>query len=239
MILLSLLFQIALAQNTSKTEVQVNLCESKQSLSAKLSLSVWKQKDSEVSYLLDNSKLELYQAGMVFKIKINTDTQLSEVILKHNQILNDHAVVNTSADCEYDLHGEQKKLACKLVNPIPVDDFNRIVESQNYKALLSAEQLTWLNELQIQIPENLQMTSAFSDQDFSTKFKNLKFTLGVSVSAKNQEFIEISTRSPSADEKQTQKELLEYLKTKNANLCDDQNSIITRLKLESFFKQKP
>ena len=114
MLLLILLLQTALAQTPSKTEVQVNICESFKSVSEKLELSSWKAKTIEKSYLIDNSHLDFYKSNLTFKAKVNEQTQQVEIILKHNQILTNSNATPTSADCEYDLHGFQKKLACKL-----------------------------------------------------------------------------------------------------------------------------
>ncbi len=50
------------------------------------------------------------------------------------------------------------------------------------------------------------------------------------------EFIEISVRTDSKYEQNVQKQLLSYLSLKNVKICEDQTPMLTRLKLESFFK---
>lgn len=239
MILLILLLQTALAQAPTKTEVQVNICESFKSVSEKIELSSWKAKAAEKSYFVDNAHLELYKSNLTFKAKVNEPTEQVEIILKHNQLLTSSDVTSTSANCEYDLHGSQKKLACKVANVISISEFNRFSQNSDFTALLSAEQLNWLHELQTALPQNLQMTTEFQDIDYSSKLKNSKVALGLSKNWRQQEFTEISTRTTQNDELQAQTELLDYLKSKKIRICDDQNSIMTRLKLESFFKQKP
>lgn len=235
--LILLLTQFTFAQTSTRTEVQVNICESMATLTEKLQLSAWKAKASQKSYLIDTKSLQLYASDLVFKVKLNPSTEEAEITLKHNQILNGQKTQATSADCEYDLHGTQKKLACKLSNVLTMNEFLRFVDNQDYLALLNSEQLAWLNELQIQIPPDLQMTFAFHDQDYTSKLQNYKITLGVTKNQRQNEFTEISIRTAENDEIQAQRELLTYLKSKNVHICADQNSIFTRLKLESFFKQ--
>ncbi len=138
MILLLLLLQTAFAQAPTKTEGQVNICESFQSVYDKLDLSSWKAKTAEKSYLIDNSHLDLYKSNLTFKAKVIEKADQVEIIVKHNQVLTNSDVISTSSDCEFDLHGSQKKLACKLTNAIFLSEFNRLRQNGEFTALLNA-----------------------------------------------------------------------------------------------------
>lgn len=221
----------------SVTEVQVNLCESLSSIESKLSLSKWSKKSSEETYFIESSELALYKQSWVFKAKVDKKNKTAEITLKNNVPLSRSLTDEyfQIKNCEYDLHGTAKKIACKLSHKIDLDQFNAYHQSQDYIRLLSREQLAWLNDEKVEIPNNLTMTTQFIDQDYSTTESSLKITLGVTKNTKKQEFIEISTRANSENEIVAQQNLLRYLKNKKVMLCDNQGAIMTELKLKSFF----
>lgn len=218
----------------TRTEVQVNICESSQELSRKLELQTWTQEETEESYLIENKNLELYNNSWVFKAKINTSEDTVDIILKHNQA-DPTATMADSRKCEYDLHGTHKKYACKIENKISLAEFNTLQNTKSFPAMLSNEQLEWLNAENQPLPSDLEITTAFQDQGYTQKTKELKIQLGISTNTKRTEFTEISTRSKSTEDQATQQKLVAYLKTKNITLCADQGPLLTKLKLQSHF----
>lgn len=227
----SLLLTAALSGSVSlKTEVQVNICESFNSLSAKLDLGNWKKKKSEQSLLVENRELFLYKRGWVFKAKL-ANTSTVEITLKKNAGV--RRIDESSPECEYDLHGELKKMACKLSQTMALADFQQQSAAGNFSALLSRQQLDWLKSDDVELPQNLELTSAFLDEEYG--LSAAKYDLGVTTNASGREFIEISTRADSQIERQKQTELLQFLRDRGVSVCADQSAIQTRNKLDSFF----
>ncbi len=234
-----LLFLNVVAFASPKTEVQINICETYAAVSQKLNLQNWKPKAPEQSYFIENPSLDLFKQNWVFKVTVDAEHKTADVSLKFNLPLANANLEQNSElkneKCEYDLHGDSKKMACKLSYSISYYEFERAQLNRDYSSLLSAEQLEWLRENKMTLPEQMAMTTAFTDQDFSGKSNDLKIVLGVSLGNKKEEFIEFSARSDEASEKETQNQLLEYLKNHDVKICKNQNSIYTRMKLESYF----
>ena len=232
--LLSLLLSTSLSFAASqKTEVQINICETQDQLKDKLQLSDWKKKDPEQSYFVDNQNLSLYKNNWVFKITLTADSTI-EVSLKNNKSGPEDK--DDGKKCEYDLHGSTRKWACKVTNIVSEKDIQQAEASNNFLLLLNDDQLNWLRDNNVKIPTDAVMTDAFVDQDRTTKLKDLKITLGISKGTRGDEFIELSNRSDDGNEKDYQTKMLKYLKDNNVNVCADQGSIHTRMKLESFFR---
>ena len=232
------------------TEVQVNICDSAEQLESKLNLTAWKSKKPEQSYFIENKALHFYRKDWVFKVKLSPHKNEAEVVLKKNSFINsttlesqteqlavDLNLEKNEISCEYDLHGNQKKVACKLTRKISIQDFEQHRHRSDYSGLLSNDQLNWLNKEKVDLTDDLEMTSAFDDQDYVDEKKDQKVTLGITHNHKTESFIEASVRSPSDDAPEAQQQLLDYLKKRNVRLCADQTSIMTRRKLESFFSK--
>jgi uncharacterized cupredoxin-like copper-binding protein len=235
LIAMFLLATTSAAAASTKTEVQVNICESFATLEQKLHLASWQQDAPETSYMIENPHLDLYKSAWVFKVRTNEQDQTAEVILKHNQA-DPNKNTNDTRKCEYDLHGAQKKWACKQSNIIALDDFKAQQNKKDFQALLSEDQKNWLTQENQSLPPNLEITTTFTDQGYETNTKDLKIELGLTKNIQNQEFIEISTRAKSAEAPKNQASLLNYLKSKSITLCKDQGPLMTRLKLESHFQ---
>lgn len=250
------------------TEVQVNICDSAEQVSSRLNLDAWKSKASEQSHFIENKDLHFYRSDWVFKVKLSPHKNQAEVILKKNSFikttarpklaaaLTDHASnhssgqtvspLQTSEDgkisCEYDLHGNQKKLACKLTRKISIDEFEHYRQRLDYGGLLNNDQKEWLKTENVKWPDNLEMTTAFDDQDYVHEKAEPKITVGITHNDKAESFIEVSVRSKSDNESSDkdlldQQLLLDFLNNHGVQLCSDQSSILTRRKLESFFKK--
>lgn len=218
-----------------RTEVQVNICDPSHDLARKLELQHWTQEETEETYFIENKNLELYKNSWTLKARINNTDETVDIILKHNQA-DTTATITDSRKCEYDLHGTQKKYACKIESQLTQADFNNLKNTNDFAAMLSNEQKSWLQAESQILPADLEITTAFEDQGYTLKTKDLKIQLGISTNKENTEFTEISTRSKSNEDQQTQQKLLAYLKQKNILLCTDQGPLLTKLKLESYFK---
>jgi hypothetical protein len=224
---------IAMAAGAPKTEVQVNICEGSATLAQKLNLATWEQELSEEFYLIDNKGLQLYNKSWVLRARIDRIEDTVEIVLKYNQA--SAALEGDSKKCEFDLHGTAKKWACKMSNQLSFEDFTQFQNNKDFAGMLSAEQKAWLQSENQSLPSNLEITTAFTDQSMTN---DQKISLGVSTNIDRTEFIEASTRVKSDDALDAQAKLLSYLKSKMVVLCADQGPLLTRLKLESFFKRR-
>lgn len=237
--MVNLIIASALIVSNLKTEVQVNLCENYSTLSTQLDLKSWNKKKSEEIFFVENRSLFLYNRGWIFKVKIDNENATATITLKKNQAMDSSEMTLKDAEnknCEYDLHGKAKKLACKLNNEMSLDKFNGYIQNHEFFSLLSRRQSDWLNEEALELPNDLIITTAFRDQDYILEVEGIKFVLGVTVNSTNQEFIEISTRADSQNEINYQKKILEYLKSLDVKICENQNSMMTKSKLESYFQ---
>lgn len=247
-----MLFEIAtvtaLAFTVNTTEVQVNICDSSAAVENRLNLRDWKEKKPQASYFIENKQYALYKNSWVFKIQFHEDDDSVDVVLKNNAPsqppLKPDTQDRTELKCENDLHGTQKKLACKMTSSISLEEFDAAVARRDFAALLSSTQQRWLQNENMPLPSDLQMTNAFTDQDYKKDFAQSKMTLTITHGADETlsrggpapEFIEISVRTDAQNEIGTQKQLLTYLKQKNVKICTDQTPLLTRHKLESYFK---
>jgi hypothetical protein len=222
-----------------KTEIQVNICDSTQNISTELKLDLKKPLTDETSYFVENKKLDLYHRNWVFKIVKNSSKQTATISLKNNDSEQMNATVNTSAKnikCEYDLHGTFEKLACKMNSEIDLKTLEKNLREQNYLALLSKEQKQWLNDSKINLPTDINVSPAFSDRDYSIQNELGTATFGLSTNFKGQTFLEISIRASETEDKyKVQNTLIDFINSKNIQLCSDQGPINTRDKLESVY----
>lgn len=235
---MEILIASAILFGNLKTEVQINLCEQFSTLNTKLDLHKWDKKKSDETYFIENKFLFLFHKGWVFKVQIDRKQNTAVVMLKKNALLNTGEITPNdiaSKNCEYDLHGDSKKISCKLNNEISLDKFYHDLQNRDFVAILSHKQTDWLKEKNMDLPVNLQITTGFNNQDYILNENGLKIVLGVTVNAKQQEFIEFSARSDSQNELKDQKKLLNYLRSKNVQLCENQNAMLTQSKLESYF----
>jgi hypothetical protein len=219
----------SLVASASPTEIQVNICEPQASAQQKLDLIKWKNDATEQVQFIDNQDLSFYKSGWVLKISFN-DKFKAKVTLKNND-----ASLDEEKDCEYDLHGDNKKWACKLSEKRDADKIKRAIVAKEINAIVSEDQLRWLSKYDRPLPPSADITNVFYESSYSLDVENLSLTLNFSRNSKGQEFNEISSRTDS-DEKTVQIKLLSYLKEHNINLCADQGPLLTRLKLQSFFK---
>lgn len=234
----------AFAFTVNTTEVQVNICDSASTVENHLHLHDWKDKKPQTSYFVENSQYALYKKNWVFKIQFHKDDDTVDVVLKNNaptqQPLEPETQDRTELKCENDLHGSQKKLACKMTASLSWEEYDAAIARRDYSSLLSRSQLRWLQIEEMSLPSDLEMTSAFTDQDYKQDLDKSKMTLtiteGADQHARQNEFIEISIRTDVKTELDVQKQLLAFLKQKNVKICDDQSPLLTRLKLESYFK---
>lgn len=242
---------VALALVANTTEVQVNICDSAASVESRLNLtdkssSSWNQKKPQTSYFIENSHYELYKKNWVFKIQFHDHDDNVEVVIKNNapseQPQEPEAQDRTELKCENDLHGSHKKTACKMTATLSWEEFDAATSRHDYASLLSSSQRRWLQHENMQLPNDLEMTGAFNDQNYKKNLNQFQMTLTISKgstpSARPNEFIEISIRTDSQNELDVQKQLLAYLKRQNIQICADQGPLMTRLKLESFFKTR-
>lgn len=230
----------ALAFTVNTTEVQVNICDSALSVENSLHLQNWNDKKPQASYFIENKQYTLYKNNWVFKIQFHENDDTVDVVLKNNapsrQPLEPETQDRTAVKCENDLHGSQKKLACKMTSSLSWEEFDAASARHDFSALLSSSQLRWLQSENMVLPQDLEMTSVFKDQDYKQDLGQSKMTLTITSNERRREFIEISARSDEKNELSVQKQLLAYLKQKNVKICEDQSPLLTRLKLESFFK---
>lgn len=220
------------------TEVQVNICDVKKNISQKIDLPSWKQKKSILTYFVESSQLELYKQSWVFRIRIDLNKNKAEVTLKQNTKLNSNSQLLESKPikCEYDLHGQDKKLACKMEHNLTIAEFDKARANNDWQTLLSPEQVAWLKRENVQIPKNLVFTSGFEENSYVAQKNEQEIEISISTNESQQEFIEASVRSTGQLELQNQQKLLAYLNLNEVILCENQSAILTRQKLESFFK---
>lgn len=222
-----------------KTEVQVNICDSTNHISAQLNLDLKKPKIDESSYFIENKNLDLFHQNWVFKIVKNSSKQTATITLKNNDAKQMFAKINTSAKnkkCEYDLHGTFEKLACKMSSEIDLKTLEKNIHDQNYFALLSNEQKQWLSDSNVALPNDVRISSVFSDRDYTIQNELGSVTFGLSTNFKGQEFLEISIRSGETEDKYNiQSKLIGFINSKNIRLCTDQGPISTKDKLESVY----
>lgn len=228
------------------TEVQINICESFDSVAKKLDLQKWQTGDPQSTQFIENTDLELYKQGWIFKIEKGHDPNNLTVILKNNspliamttkKLAVDAVTALKATKCEYDLHGTDRKLACKMKNKISLQDFNKAVRKNSFKDLLSDEQKKWFKDEGGLWPHNLQITSHFIDQDYTQSFstKIQEIVLGVTRSKVGQEFIELSTRTSISEDQSAQTELINLLQAHSVQICQSQSSVHTLDNLKSFF----
>lgn len=222
-----------------KTEVQVNICDTVNHISTQLNLDLKNPQTDETSYFIENNNLDLYHQNWVFKIVKSSAKQTATISLKNNDSEQMNATVNTSAKnkkCEYDLHGTFEKLACKMNSEIDLKTLEKNLRDQNYFALLSKEQKQWLSDSNFILPTDVAISLAFSDRDYSIQNEFGTATFGLSTNFKGQEFLEISIRSSEKEDKyKVQSKLIDFINSKNIQLCTDQGPINTRDKLESVY----
>lgn len=220
-----------------KTEIQVNLCDHISALSTQLEFNPAQPKKIETTYYIENKNLDLYRQGWVFKIVKDDSKKIATITLKNNSMPSTDQNLNAKAKkCEFDLHGTFEKLACKVSSEIDLQDLEKILRKQKYSDLLSKEQAKWLKDENIVLPSDLIQSPAFIDRDYLIQADQLKTTLSFSTNFKNEDFLEISTRSDQhEDQFNKQKNLTDYLIKKNIHLCSDQGAVNTKNKLESVY----
>ena len=240
-----MLFEIATAAafafTSATTEVQVNICDSFSHVEDQLKVHKWNDKKPQSSYFIETPQLDLYAHNWVFKIQFHKKDDTVDVVLKNNAPtkppLTPNSDERTEVKCENDLHGSQKKLACKMTFTLSWDEFDTALNRHDYFSMLSPAQQQWLRDENMQLPSTLEMTTVFKDQDYTNDLeKNLKMTLSQTTNANGKDFIEISIRTDEKSEHDVQNQLLSYLNDKNVKICADQGPLMTRLKLESFFQ---
>lgn len=235
----ALLINPSLIQSTLKTEVQVNVCDSVSDVSTVFGLDLNKPQSDQTSFFIENKNLDLYHQDWVFKIIKTPGSQTATISLKNNDSEKAASDANTSAKnkkCEYDLHGTFEKLACKMSSEIDLKTLDKNLRDQNYFALLSKEQKQWLSDSGIILPNDLQVSPAFSDRDYQIQSQTFQPVFGISTNFKGQYFLEISLRAEATEDKYVvQKKLIDFLNTNNIQLCSDQSPINTRDKLKSVY----
>lgn len=224
----ALLSSYALAGNL-KTEVQVNICEHADVIQTKLGLENWKSKPTQETYYIENKDLSLFKKNWVFKASINSAKNDVDIILKKNSPT---AFSKALKKCEYDLHGDSKKLACKMINTISLNEFKHKIHKADYIGLLNDEQKDWLQKENLSIPNDVVLTTAFEDYAF---VNNNELEISITKNEQGTSFIEASSRSSEKKELALQKKILEFLKKHQVALCVDQRAQLTREKLESYF----
>jgi hypothetical protein len=225
---LLLLFNSMVAHASPVTEVQVNICDSQTEVQQKLGLTAWQKQQAERVYYIDNRELAFFNSGWVLKVSF-TDKSKAKIILKNND-----ADAAENKDCEYDLHGEEKKWACKLAEKKDAGKIQRMVDEKEINALLTDEQRQWLFTYNKNIPASAEITTSFTEQSYTLTVGEQVLNLNFGKNSKGREFNEVSSRTQD-DEKTVQSELVAYLKEHNINLCTYQGPVLTRLKLQSYF----
>lgn len=221
-----------IATEQLKTEVQVSLCQSQIDIVNQLHNSKLKLKRQGETFFIESRSLSLYQQNWVIRVRVNSLDNAVEVALKNNKSTTD---MLATKKCEYDLHDSQKKLACKLVNHITLDEFQKISVRKDYISLLSAEQKDWLQQNQISSDADWQMAGSFIEQSVSLSFNSYEITLDFSKDNLESEYNEISTRVLSRFEIPAQKDLQNFVKAQSLVPCEDQSVKLTLKKLKSFF----
>lgn len=239
------------AQAYDKTEVQVNICESFEQTQEKLNLTSWLIEPEKETYFFETKNLKFYRQGWVFKASMTPQKSTVKITLKNNSPLSEsisnsksisnitsYQIANEQLDvkCEYDLHGNDKKLACKLDSQISIDQFNELIEQKKYSDLLSADQRNWLKSKSVSIPKDLEMTDVIRDQNYENTLQGKKIVMGSSFDSRHNEYLEISVRTNKEYEKEVQSQLTHYLISNNVELCQDQGPVHTKNKLESYFR---
>lgn len=250
----TILLYLLSAASVNTTEVQINICENFSVVTKKLDLQKWTHQDNQFTQFIENKNLDFYKQGWVLKIEKKENSDTAAVVLKKNYSFMSAALRISaatsqsplkSAKCEYDLHGTEKKLACKIKNKISLRDFDKAIRSHSFNDLLNDDQKKWFKHEAGVWPHQLEVSSDFIDQDY-TKPLALDLTqspatvpievfLGFSRAQAGQEYIELSARPESLAEKITQTKLIELLQSHDVQLCADQGSIHTLDKLKSFW----
>ncbi len=222
-----------------KTEVQVNICDSVAVISTQLNLDLKNPKSDEISYFIENKNLDLFHQNWVFKIVTSSSKPTATISLKNNDSEKTNSVINTTTKnkkCEYDLHGTLEKLACKMSSEIDLKTLEKNLHDRNYLALLSKEQTQWLTDSKMTLPADVTVSPAFSDREFLIQSMLGTATFGLSTNFKGQEFLEISIRTSDTEDKyKVQTTLIDFINSKNIQLCHDQGPVNTRDKLASVY----
>lgn len=238
--MLDLLLSTMINMQDLNTEVQVNICDSENSLSQKIDLSQWAHKRSISTHYVESRELGLYKQALVFRIRLDLNKNKAEVTLKHNTPieLSSSFTEAKGKKCEYDLHGVDLKLACKIENKVTIAEFNKAMADNQWKSLLNEEQIAWVKSENIKFPENLTFTTAFEENSYTYDKDGEPLELSIVTNELSHEFIEASVRVVKIDDvDKFQHNLLNYLNHKQVDLCKDQSAMLTRKKLESFFKR--
>lgn len=225
------------------TEVQINICDNFAVVASKLDLPKWHNDAAQSTQFIENTNLDFYQQGWVLKIEKQMAANEISVILKKNfpaltsEITTNKLSALKTAKCEYDLHGTDKKLACKMKNKISLRELNSILQTKSFKDLLSDDQKKWFKQENGIWPPDLQITADFTDQDYtqSLPLSTEEIVLGITCTQTGQEFIELSSRTLTTQAQSAQITLIQFLQSKNVRVCADQSSVHTLDKLKSFF----
>lgn len=238
---LLLLNSLTFAQNTAlapteKTEVQVAICEEASSVTEKLQIGSWKLKRELQTRLVDTSKLDLYRAGLVFRIRINQQKDKVEVALK-KKVADFYQSESYSRylDCEYDQHQEQRKRTCKMSYEMPLEQWRQTLDENNPAQLLSTEQTGWLRELGQTLPQDLRMTDIIEGPSYTKKMTNYEKMIDITRDRRGQEYLEISAKVATGLIPAVEAELIAELAEKNIQICNSEMSRLTYRKLTSFF----
>jgi hypothetical protein len=235
---------IALQIESLKTEAQLTLCESYKTVAQKLELSKWKESREFESFLLDNPNLDLLKFGWVVRVRIDSKSDSAEITLKKNTAINYSLEdVSFSSDdkiaskpkCENDLHGNHKKLACKISHEISMSEFKTISKSKKYKDFLNKSQLEWLLREGVRWPTDLELAGPFKNKTYETLLDKNTVALDYSSFGPNAEFLEISSRVEEKDEIVALGDLEELAGGAGVSICADQHTSNSRKKLEAYF----
>lgn len=242
--MLELILGSIIGLSAPKTEVQVSICETQQSLRSKLDLSQWSFKHENQTYFIENPDLFLWNQGWRIRIRVYSGRNSVQVTVKRNYSKAKHnqssETIPDKAKCEHDLHGQTKSFACKITNTVDYRYFETAQGSNNWVSLLNESQIKWLrdNDLMDDLlfkNENFVFAGPFADRVYEKRDENPKVVLELSTVGPLQ-FSEMSSRTQNINENNVQQKLNQYLDDSNVTICENQNEQSTRAKLTYFFR---
>jgi hypothetical protein len=226
----SLFFSVQLlAGEDARYQVQVNICMGERELLRKLGLS---QEDAETqhTYLFETKKLALYEQGLI--IRYRRSAKKNELAIKATRLSSEQRekmARDLGAECEVDVHGEEKSNACKLSVSLSGKDGEDLLRS-GPTAYFSGPQSAMIRHMDGETAlRDIVLLGPSLDKNWKwksdpTSAKPQKLQLQVSLSPKGKEYTEVSVRAEPREWFQWQQSLIRSLRERGVSLCENQGS---------------
>lgn len=232
----------ASAHSAFPVEVQINLCDSSKDIQKKLKLDA-ADSDRRSTFLFETESFEIMESHLTIRLRVEDgEGELAVKLggMTPSQMRNWEA---EGASCEYDLHdGDLLSTGtCKQTKDLKSPQVQSLISGKIAVAdMLSVDQRKMIAASAAKDELNSVMVLG-PLQDRIWKIENSDFekklSFEVSKAPTGIEFLEISTRTPKEDAKETLKDLRNFLSEHGVSECSDQTGQ-RRRKLEELLKRR-